>query len=172
MAMGNLTDDELANGAFLNYDRKLDVEALMAKKPGYYPPIAWMTAVKDRIRWLSRSLEKATAPSQTQLVEAFDACIAAELPRVSHVQYDSYEICKRFASEVRKRITATPVPSSAPMEMCLCEAKKLVLRVGQPYVFRPMKGCKSCEEAMREAVEAYGPGGGEAIASSVTASAE
>lgn len=58
LAMGNLTDDELANGAFMNYDRPLDVEAILARKPGYFSPIAWMTAVKERIRWLSRSLER------------------------------------------------------------------------------------------------------------------
>jgi hypothetical protein len=37
---------------------------------------------------------------------AFDAAIAAELPRVSHVEYDSHEICKHFASKVRERIAA------------------------------------------------------------------
>ena len=57
--MGNLTDDELANGAFLNYDKPLNVAGILAGT--YHPPIAWMTAVKDRIRWLSRSLEKVVA---------------------------------------------------------------------------------------------------------------
>jgi acyl carrier protein len=62
LAMGHLTDDELANGAFLNYDQKLDIQAALQRKPGYHPPIAWMEAVKDRIRWLSRALARATAP--------------------------------------------------------------------------------------------------------------
>ena len=57
--MGNLTDDELANGAFLNYDQPLNVAGILAGT--CHSPIAWMTAVKDRIRWLSRSLEKVTA---------------------------------------------------------------------------------------------------------------
>jgi hypothetical protein len=26
-------------------------------KPGQYRPIVWMTAVKERIRWLSRALD-------------------------------------------------------------------------------------------------------------------
>jgi hypothetical protein len=56
LALGSFTDDELANGAFMNYDQPLDVHAILSKKEGYYSPIAWMTAVKDRIRWLSRSL--------------------------------------------------------------------------------------------------------------------
>ena len=57
--MGNMTDDELANGAFLNYDQPLNVAGILAGT--HHSPIAWMTAVKDRIRWLSRSLEKAVA---------------------------------------------------------------------------------------------------------------
>lgn len=61
LTLGYLTDDELANGAFLNYDRRLDLSAPSAGKPGYHSPIVWMTAVKDRIRWLSRALESARA---------------------------------------------------------------------------------------------------------------
>lgn len=55
LAMGNLTDDELANGAFMNYDVRPPLEAIMAGTR--HSPIAWMTAVKDRIRWLSRKLD-------------------------------------------------------------------------------------------------------------------
>lgn len=56
LSMGNLTDDELANGAFLNYDRPLNVAGILAGT--HASPIMWMTAVKDRIRWLSRRLCK------------------------------------------------------------------------------------------------------------------
>jgi hypothetical protein len=61
LTLGKLTDDELANGAFMNYDAPFDVHAVIVQRPGYHPPIVWMTAVKDRIRWLSRALEKALA---------------------------------------------------------------------------------------------------------------
>ena len=54
LAMGHLTDDELANGAFLNYDQPLNIAGILART--HASPIAWMTAVKDRIRWLSRKL--------------------------------------------------------------------------------------------------------------------
>lgn len=59
LALGRLTDDELANAAFLHYDVRppfqdvLDGKALM--------PIVYMTAVKERIRWLSRALDAALA---------------------------------------------------------------------------------------------------------------
>lgn len=56
LALGYLSDDQLAVGAFMNYDQKLDVHRVMAKDPDYHSPIAWMTAVKERIRWLSRRL--------------------------------------------------------------------------------------------------------------------
>lgn len=59
--LGYLTDDELANGAFINYDQVLSLPDLLNPKPGRHMPIVWMTAVKDRIRWLSRSLEKLLA---------------------------------------------------------------------------------------------------------------
>lgn len=59
LAMGDLTDDGLANGAFMNYDAPLNLAGILAGT--HSSPIAWMTAVKDRIRWLSRSLEQARA---------------------------------------------------------------------------------------------------------------
>lgn len=69
LAMGGLTDDQLANGAFLNYDRPLDIHAIMTKQEGYASPIAWMTAVKDRIRWLSRQLFASQQRNNEQAVE-------------------------------------------------------------------------------------------------------
>lgn len=59
LCMGHLTDDALANGAFMNYDQPLNVAGILAGT--HSSPIAWMTAVKDRIRWLSRALAAATA---------------------------------------------------------------------------------------------------------------
>lgn len=65
LILGKLTDDELANGAFLEYDRRLDITRALAKDPDYHPPIVWMQAVKDRIRWLSRSLVAACGREQS-----------------------------------------------------------------------------------------------------------
>jgi hypothetical protein len=49
LCMGDLTDDELANALFVcDHRRSLD-------------SIGYLTAAKDRIRWLSRALEKAQA---------------------------------------------------------------------------------------------------------------
>jgi hypothetical protein len=56
LTLGTYTDDELANGAFMNYDVRPSVDDLISGKR--FSPIVWMTAVKERIRWLSRALEK------------------------------------------------------------------------------------------------------------------
>lgn len=61
LAMGDLTDDELANGVFMHGNEPLNIDKLMSGEPGYYPSIAWLTAAKDRIRWLSRKLEESKA---------------------------------------------------------------------------------------------------------------
>jgi hypothetical protein len=74
LTLGNMTDDELANGAFMNYDQRLSVQDMLNPRPGQHMPIVWMTAVKDRIRWLSRALERAlatpNAPAETASTEA------------------------------------------------------------------------------------------------------
>ena len=59
LTMGRFTDDELANGAFMNYDVRPAIQDIIAGKA--FSPIAWMTAVKDRIRWLSRQTLKLEA---------------------------------------------------------------------------------------------------------------
>lgn len=50
-------------------------------------------------------------------VGAFDAAVEQELPRVSHLAYDSQEICKHFASKLRAALTpqsVTPAPVGEP----------------------------------------------------------
>lgn len=49
LAMGDLTDDELANGVFMNGDGSNSSDR-------FFRPIAWLTAAKERIRWLSRQV--------------------------------------------------------------------------------------------------------------------
>lgn len=79
LAMGHLTDDALANGAFMNYDVRPSPQEIIAGTA--HSPIAWMTAVKDRIRWLSRSLEKASAAPQPAPLTAAARDVLAERRR-------------------------------------------------------------------------------------------
>lgn len=71
LTLGILTDDELANGAFLAYDRQPSVDELLSGKG--FTPIVWMTAVKDRIRWLSRKLAEAEVRPAPAAGDALDA---------------------------------------------------------------------------------------------------
>lgn len=59
LSMGKLTDDELANGVFLHGDTRPPIQDVIDGKA--FMPIVWLTAAKERIRWLSRALVKATA---------------------------------------------------------------------------------------------------------------
>lgn len=63
LMMGSLSDDTLANEAFLYYDRVPDISQVIAGKA--VMPIAYMTAVKERIRWLSRKVIALTAAFAT-----------------------------------------------------------------------------------------------------------
>lgn len=54
LALGHFTDDELANEAFMNYDVIPSIDKVLNRTAKM--PIVYMTAVKERIRWLSRRL--------------------------------------------------------------------------------------------------------------------
>lgn len=60
LALGKLTDDELANAVFMHDHRNLDLAAILAGEPS---SIALLTAAKERIRWLSRMLAHPPAPA-------------------------------------------------------------------------------------------------------------
>ena len=64
LTLGEYTDDELANGVLLHGNEPLNINALLRKTPGYHSAIVWLTAAKDRVRWLSRSLEESSAREQ------------------------------------------------------------------------------------------------------------
>lgn len=63
LVMGSYTDDELANAVFLYGDMSLEEKHLsvMSGKP---TSMAYLTAGKERIRWLSRHLESSLASEQ------------------------------------------------------------------------------------------------------------
>ena len=48
------------------------------------------------------------ATGQVPDLSAFDAAVAAELSRVSTVPYNSHEICKWFAANVREKLATPP----------------------------------------------------------------
>jgi len=56
LTLGEFIDDELANEVFLKADQMPSVEDLIAGNAK--PPIIYLTAAKERIRWLSRQLHR------------------------------------------------------------------------------------------------------------------
>jgi hypothetical protein len=61
LTLGKYTDDEIANGVFMHGNEPLDLKRALARDPEYHSAIVWLTAAKDRIRWLSRTVVKAGA---------------------------------------------------------------------------------------------------------------
>lgn len=55
LALGDLTDDELANAVFLHGNVTPSIADVINKKAKM--PIVYLTAAKERIRWLSRKVE-------------------------------------------------------------------------------------------------------------------
>lgn len=64
LTLGHLTDDQLANGVFMHGNEATNLVRLMSRDPTYFTSIVWLTAAKDRIRWLSRALSKNTEAQQ------------------------------------------------------------------------------------------------------------
>lgn len=62
LAMGDTTDYALANECFLHYDRVPSVQEMLAGTAKM--PIVYMTAMKDRMRWLSFQLAIAQGHAQ------------------------------------------------------------------------------------------------------------
>lgn len=60
LVMGDLTDDELANAVFMHGNERQTMADLVG---GATPAIGYLTAAKDRIRWLSRALAAAESLS-------------------------------------------------------------------------------------------------------------
>lgn len=62
LAMGDLTDDEIANAVFMHGDGHTSVHDIMSGK--VKPAIVYLTAAKERIRWLSRALVSSVEKTQ------------------------------------------------------------------------------------------------------------
>lgn len=99
LTLGHFTDDEVANGAFMNYNAPIDVHGILAGKS--HSPIAWMTAVKDRIRWLSRALERALAGNPAAALPTGDALtpITASLLRDDSGEMPAYCVMAAYRTE-------------------------------------------------------------------------
>ena len=113
LCMGNLTDDELANAAYMNYDVFPKPEDIIAGKA--YSPIAYMTAVKDRIRWLSRALEKEIAKNknvnitEVKVISLLDSDIKRAKDMIDGLRYahDYYNALDKTFPVTYERVVET-----------------------------------------------------------------
>lgn len=71
LPLGNLTDDELANEVFLHGDSQPSIAEVIAGTAKM--PIVYLTAAKERIRWLSRKLVRAEQREQELLAALEEA---------------------------------------------------------------------------------------------------
>ena len=62
LTLSSLTDDQLANAVFLHGNTVPNIGDVIAGRAKM--PIVYLTAAKDRIRWLSRRLHEAEAEVQ------------------------------------------------------------------------------------------------------------
>ncbi|OZI21758.1 hypothetical protein CAL18_12605 [Bordetella genomosp. 7] len=61
----------------------------------------------EQAEYVLRLIEADRQQRGGDVVSAFDAAVAAELPKVSTLEYNSHEICKHFAERVRAALAAT-----------------------------------------------------------------
>jgi cell division protein FtsB len=95
LALGHLSDDQLANAVFAHNHRELDLAAVMS---GESSSITLLTAAKQRIRWLSRRLV-----ATEQEVEQLHRQIDALKMQLADKQYAFYQRGKTLDSVRQKR---------------------------------------------------------------------
>ncbi len=102
LAMGDYTDDELANAVFLHGNERPSIADMGAGKA--LPAIAYLTAAKDRIRWLSRRLAEATTPAAPkggeELAETLDAI--ADDTRGHSLNGEQHDALRNSAELIRR----------------------------------------------------------------------
>ncbi len=125
LVMGDLSDDELANAVFLHGNEQPSVAQIVA---GAMLPIAYLTAAKDRIRWLSRALVAAEAKSAAQPSPAGQA-VRAQFEAWAHAQ--SY----RGGNIITDRDADHPDAYACPNAQLTWQCWKAALAARQPVEF-------------------------------------
>lgn len=107
-----------------------------ARHTGLDAVIELLNEAADEIDALhARANWQATQAEVTGLLDAFDEAVAQELPRVSHVEYDSHEICKHFASRVRAILALHPVqvPMTPLTDAQMEKGRDQIFSINNPY---------------------------------------
>lgn len=106
------------------------------------------------------ALARAQPRSEEQERTAFEAWMSEYLPSVSLARcapiYGAYSSVSAEWAWSAWLARAQQERAGEVMNLALCEASKLVLRVGQLYRFRPVGDCNECARLALAAQEAYG----------------
>lgn len=152
LVMGDLTDDELANAVFMHGNERQTMAELIG---GATPAIAYLTAAKDRIRWLSRALAAAESlsaqPSPATCKEGLqvqpspggqDALLdqARKLFDELGAIADDYRCVAILAAALAARQpVGEPAYNSAGISLTACQLHEALLMAGDPELDVPFE---------------------------------
>lgn len=132
LALGVLTDDELANAVFMHGNEMPDFQRVLAGTAKM--PIVYLTAAKDRIRWLSRALAGATANHNEQSLNMVpDGYVVVPVEPTPEMiaavaKYDREYFQPSWVGTWREFLAAAP-SAQQPVKTCgctkLCEQRYL-----------------------------------------------
>ncbi|ENE1253996.1 hypothetical protein ABM187_004237 [Stenotrophomonas maltophilia] len=151
LVMGDLTDDELANAVFMHGNERQTMAELIG---GATPAIAYLTAAKDRIRWLSRALAAAESLSAQHspggqgaprcaehCQNGFaDICLASQRDGVICPE-DSFDIDDgiRHNHLAARQPVGEPAYNSAGISLTACQLHEALLMAGDPELDVPFE---------------------------------
>jgi hypothetical protein len=120
LTLGHYTDDELANAVFVHGGEPINVDRL-ARDPSYIPGTAFLTAAKDRIRWLSRQLVKATAPRRIDdasiMATALDIARRAAKARPESYYAEPFQPHDWVLDALVEALTCAKAPPAVPSSL-------------------------------------------------------
>lgn len=139
LVMGDLTDDELANAVFMHGNERQTMAELIG---GATPAIAYLTAAKDRIRWLSRALAAAESLSAQPSPGGQDALLdqARKLFDELGAIADDYRCVAILAAALAARQpVGEPAYNSAGISLTACQLHEALLMAGDPELDVPFE---------------------------------
>jgi hypothetical protein len=90
LVLGELTDDEMANAVFLHGDNALPIASRFSGE--IKAPIVYLTAAKDRIRWLSRQ----NAKLEKEIQQLKDSAPQQDLVWMTREEFNHYTAIQKM----------------------------------------------------------------------------
>ncbi len=140
LVMGDLTDDELANAVFMHGNERQTMAELIG---GATPAIAYLTAAKDRIRWLSRALAAAESlsaqPSPGGQGDALLDQARKLFDELGAIADDDKCVAILAAALAARQPVGEPAYNSAGISLTACQLHEALLMAGDPELDVPFE---------------------------------